>query len=240
MSDALAIDGVSYRYRGRLALDAVSLTAPRGAFSVLLGPNGAGKTTLFNLATRLFDAPSGRIAICGHDLARTPRKALRALGVVFQARAIDPNLTVGQNLAYQGALYGLDPRTAMRRGRALLDRIGLVDRIGASVAKLSGGEARRVEIIRALLHEPEILLCDQATVGLDVRARAAILKDLRALVEEKGTAVLWATHLLDEVAPTDPVTVLHRGVVRAQARAQDLAGSGTLADAFLALTDETG
>ncbi|MEM6492317.1 MAG: ATP-binding cassette domain-containing protein, partial [Pseudomonadota bacterium] len=95
---ALEIDGVGYSYGARRALDGVSLRAEAGAFTVLLGPNGAGKTTLFNLITRLFATRSGRIAICGIDVARRPRAALARIGVVFQSRAIDPHLSVGQNL----------------------------------------------------------------------------------------------------------------------------------------------
>lgn len=236
-ADALTIDRVGYRYGERRALDDVSLRAPTGRFSVLLGPNGAGKTTLFNLATRLFATPAGRIAICGIDLSTRPRRALAQLGVVFQTRAIDPHLTVGQNLIYQGALHGLTPREARRRGAALLERLGLADRRRDPVAALSGGQARRVEIARALLHGPQLLLCDEASVGLDLHARTRLIADLRALVAEDGLAVLWATHLFDEVDADDPVAILADGRVRAQGRAGDIAGSDGLAAAYLALTD---
>ncbi|MEM6492327.1 MAG: ATP-binding cassette domain-containing protein, partial [Pseudomonadota bacterium] len=218
------------------AVEGVWFRADGGAYTVRLGPTGAAKTTLFNLITRLFATRSGRIAICGIDVARRPRAALARIGVVFQSRAIDPHLSVGQNLLYQGALHGLTPREASRRGAALLDRMGLIDRRRDPVGALSGGEARRVEIARALLHGPRLLLCDEASAGLDLNARTRLLADLRALAAADGVALLWATHLFDEVQDDDPVTILAKGVVRAQGPASSIAGSAALADAYLALT----
>jgi ABC-2 type transport system ATP-binding protein len=238
MDDALTVEGVSHAFGKTRALSEVSLGVPRGAFVALLGVNGAGKSTLFNLITRLYDTKAGRIAVCGHDIRRQPRQALRRLGVVFQSRALDPSLTVAQNMIYHGALHGLARREALARADEALGRMRLADRMGDRVAKLSGGQARRVEIARAMLHRPDLLLCDEATVGLDVESRAGIVADAHALAAEQGAGVLWATHLIDEIAPDDPVVVLHRGRVMARGRAADLAGAGGLTDAFLTLTRE--
>lgn len=236
MTAALEIDRVSHNFGRVQALDDVSLTVPRGGFTALLGVNGAGKTTLFSLITRLYDNTSGRIAVAGHDLRRAPGAALARLGVVFQSRALDADLTVAQNLTYHAALHGIPRRQAMARAGDVLAQVGLSDRLHHRVSALSGGQSRRAEIARALIHRPEILLLDEATVGLDVKSRAEVLALTRDLVAG-GVSVLWATHILDEIHPSDGLAILHRGRVLADGRAGDIAG-GDLTGAFLKLTGE--
>ena len=232
----MEIQGVSHAFGSRRALNDVALRVSEGSFTALLGINGAGKTTLFNLITRLYDNTSGSIQVCGYDVRTDPRQALSRLGVVFQSRALDGTLTVAQNFAYAGALYGIPARECASRGAALLDRIGLADRIDDKVRNLSGGQQRRVEIARALLHQPRLLLCDEATVGLDIKSRADIVAEVHTLTEEQGVGVLWATHLIDEVSDTDNVVVLHNGDVLTAGAAAEVAGDRTLGDAFLAMT----
>ena len=197
---ALAVRGVSHAYGSRQALQDVSLTVPQSRFTALLGLNGAGKTTLFSLITRLYDTRHGSIDVLGHRVSREPGEALRLLGVVFQARTLDLDLSVMDNLLYHAALHGIGSREARQRALAALEEIELADRARDVVRKLSGGQMRRVEIARALLHRPCVLVLDEPTVGLDVASRSAILRHVRSLVRERGVAVLWATHLLDEVA----------------------------------------
>jgi len=233
---ALEVRGVSHAFGATAALDDVSLDAPSGAFTALLGVNGAGKTTLFNLITRLYDTRSGSIRVCGFDVRASPREALRRMGVVFQSRALDASLTVAQNVIYHGALHGMARADALARGEAALARVNLADRMGARVSSLSGGQVRRVEIARALLHGPQLLLCDEATVGLDVQSRADIVADVHRLARDEGLGVLWATHLIDEIDAADPVAVLHKGRVLAHGPASRIAGEGSLTDAFLRLT----
>ena len=235
---ALAIDHVSHRFGAFQALDDVSLAVPRGGFTALLGVNGAGKTTLFSLITRLYDSTSGRIAVAGFDARRQPSQALARLGVVFQSRALDGDLTLRQNLAYHAALHGIGGRAARLRIDEVLALVGLADRIDLRASALSGGQQRRAEIARDLLHRPELLLLDEATAGLDVRARAEVGALVRRLIAEEGLSTLWATHIFDEIAPGDHVVVLHRGRVLADSTAAALAGAGTLAAAFLSLTGE--
>ena len=194
----------------------------------LLGPNGAGKTTLFSIVTRLYNNRSGSVAIFGHDLSRDPSPALAELGVVFQARTLDPDLTVRQNLAYHAALHGLSGRAVRTRIETLLARAGLADRIDEKVRVLSGGQARRVEIARALVHAPRLLLLDEPTVGLDLAARSAIVATVRALVLEDGISVLWATHIFEEIAPEDFVYVLHEGQGRRAGARADARRRGRL------------
>lgn len=240
---ALAVHGVSHAYGARKALDDVSLTVPQSRFVVLLGLNGAGKTTLFSLITRLYDTRAGSIDVLGHRVSREPGAALRQLGVVFQARTLDLDLSVTENLLYHAALHGIGVREARSRVQAALRDIDLVERGGDAARKLSGGQMRRVEIARALLHAPRVLVLDEPTVGLDVASRSLILRHVRALVADRGVAVLWATHLLDEVSETDAVVVLHRGRVVAAGDAAEVirtSGAADMREAFVALTGDAG
>lgn len=236
---ALAVEALSHRFGRRLALDAVSFEIRPGVFTVLLGLNGAGKTTLFSLVTRLYTAREGAIRVFGHDVARRPSQALARIGVVFQQRTLDLDLSVLQNLLYHAALHGMARGRAKQRAEAELERIGLAERAGDKVRQLSGGQFRRVEIARALLHEPPLLLLDEPTVGLDISSRQAILDHVRALIRERNLAVLWATHLIDEVGPEDRVIVLHHGAVLADGPTGGViaqAGAGDIREAFTTLT----
>ena len=233
---ALSVQNVSHDFGSVRALDDVSLTVPLGSFTALLGVNGAGKTTLFNLITRLYANRSGVIEVAGHDLRRDPGPALRWLGVVFQSRALDADLTVRQNLMYHAALHGIPRRIARARVAEVLAQVDLGDRDGVRVSALSGGQMRRAEIARALIHRPELLLLDEATVGLDVKSRAEVLALTRRLIAEQGVSALWATHILDEIDPGDRLVILHRGRVLFSGLAQDAAGDGDLTHAFLSLT----
>src|SRR5262245_35780209 len=208
---ALSVEGLSHSYGARKALQDVTFSIQPATFTVLLGLNGAGKSTLFSLITRLFGTQRGSIHIFGHDVARSPGEALRLLGVVFQPRTLDLDLSVRQNLTYHAALHGIGAREARERSDKVLARIGLSDRAHDKVRDLSGGQMRRIEIARALLHEPRLLLLDEATVGLDIKSRADLLDHVRRLVAEERVCVLWATHLIDEVAERDDVIVLHQG-----------------------------
>src|SRR3954470_3126480 len=212
---ALSISGVGHSYGPRRALIDINFSVAPASFAALLGLNGAGKRTLFALVTRLFGIQTGHIGIFGHDIGIEPGEALRLLGVVFQPRTLDLDLSVTQNLLYHAALHGIGRREARLRSGEVLARIGLADRAGSKVRDLSGGQMRRLEIARALLHRPRLLLLDEATVGLDVKARADILSHVRRLVAEQGIAVLWATHLFDEIASGDDLVVLHQGRVLA-------------------------
>lgn len=238
---ALAVDAISYAYGAKQALARVSFTVEPGRCAILLGPNGAGKTTLFSLITRLYDAPEGRIEIAGFDLRRRSSEALARLGVVFQQPTLDLDLSVMQNLRYHAALYGLSAREAGLRIEAELARQNMYDRRFETVRQLNGGHRRRVEIARALLHRPELLLLDEPTVGLDVPSRQAIVDYVHQLCAEGRAAVLWATHLIDEVHADDQLVVLHRGSVRASGSVPEVlsaASAAGIADAFRRYTEE--
>jgi ABC-2 type transport system ATP-binding protein len=237
---ALAVEGVSHAYGARSALDKVSFTLAPARFVALLGLNGAGKSTLFSLITRLYPVRAGRIRIFGHDVTRAGGAALRQLGVVFQSRTLDLDLSVGQNLAYHAALHGIAAPQASRLAAQALAQIDLAERQNDKVRALSGGQMRRVEIARALMHGPRLLILDEPTVGLDIKARADILRHVRMLVRERNVAVVWATHLVDEIADDDALIVLHRGRILADgpvARVIAQTGAANVREAFTRLTE---
>jgi ABC-2 type transport system ATP-binding protein len=238
---ALSVEKVSHAYGARVALDEVSFDVAPASFTILLGLNGAGKSTLFSVITHLYVSRSGAVRIFGRDVARNSGAALALLGVVFQQRTLDPDLSVAQNLAYHGALHGIGARETRERGAIQLARVGLADRAGDKVRFLSGGQMRRVEIARALLHRPRMLLLDEPTAGLDIKARAEILEVVRSLVDDDRIGVLWATHLVDEIRDHDQVIVLHKGRVLADGPSHSIvgaAGARSIGEAFTSLTGD--
>src|ERR1700680_5033573 len=236
---ALEIDRFSHRYGARVALNNVSLTVRPSSFTVLLGLNGAGKSTLFSLITRLYAIRSGQVRIFGHDVASEPGAALSKLGVVFQSRALDIDISVRQNLMYHAALHGIASKRAKELIAQVLDRVAMTDRSLDRVRNLSIGQMRRIEIARALLHQPRLLLLDAPTVGLDIKARADILDHVRRLTTVERIGVLWATHLIDEASSGDDVAVLHKGNILANGGLNEVvgkSGGADLRDAFNRLT----
>ncbi|MFD3319572.1 MULTISPECIES: ABC transporter ATP-binding protein [Gammaproteobacteria] len=230
---------LSFRYGDKPVLREVSFALTSGRFHALLGPNGAGKSTLFGLLTRLLALQQGDIRLGGQSLKKRPAEAMRQIGVVFQQNALDLDLTVRQNLQYHAALHGLSRKEARARGDRELERFNLLERAKDAVRQLNGGHRRRVEIARALLHEPSLLLLDEPTVGLDVASRKALNEHVRTLCEEDGLTVLWATHLIEEVRADDRVLILHQGQLLADGNGQaicDAEGTRDLAETFHALT----
>jgi ABC-2 type transport system ATP-binding protein len=242
MTPALAVRDVSHAFGDKRVLDNVSLTVEQGAFVVLLGLNGAGKSTLFSLVTRLYDNVSGSIRIRGYDVRRKPTAALQRLGVVFQSRTLDSDLSLLQNLKYHGALHGMNARQATERAMHVLDIVGMADRSNEKIRAMSGGQARRVEIARSLMHKPDLLLLDEATVGLDVGSREGVVRIVRDLVAKQRLGVLWATHLMDEVKPGDHIVVLHKGRVLYDGSVPGFlkaTNAGTVSAAFRVMTGTT-
>ncbi len=218
----LAVEGLSHAFGARRVLDEVSLTVGQGDFAVLLGPNGAGKTTLFALITRLYHSSKGAIRIFGYDIRRDPEAALRRMGVVFQQSTLDLDLTIEQNLFYHAALHGMRRSLAAARISEELARVGLDGRRRERVRQLSGGQRRRVELARALVHNPSLLLLDEPTVGLDMASRQFLLEHVRGLCLRQGLGVLWATHLIDEAGADARIVILHQGQVRAEGTHQEI------------------
>ena len=235
----LNVTGLSKRYGERTALADLNLALPRGQFVALLGPNGAGKSTLFQLLTGLFAPSAGEIRVGGFDLRRHACAALAQIGVVFQQMSLDLDLSVRRNLVLQADLQGLPRALARERIAQGCERMALGGDLDRTVRELSGGNRRKVELVRAGLHRPGLLLMDEATVGLDPKSRRELLGALHADVAERGCTVLWATHWVEEAQNADRVLVLHRGRLLADdtpAAVTEALGGRTLEDAFVHAT----
>ena len=219
---SIELDGVAYRYGDREALRGISLEVRAGELFGLLGPNGGGKTTLLEILSTLRRATAGVARIAGVDVAARPDEARRRIAVVFQRPALDRELTPAENLRHQGHLYGLAGRALEERSAELLGAFGVADRSGDRVKTLSGGLRRRVELAKALLHLPPVLLLDEPTVGLDPGGRRDLWRHVRRLRSESGVAVLVTTHLLEEAEDCDRVGILDRGRLVALGTPADL------------------
>jgi len=229
-----------YSGYGRLpVLFDVNFSIAPGELVAVLGPNGAGKSTLFQILTGLFVADEGDAQVAGHSLRSAPVAALRHIGVVFQQMSLDLDLSVRRNLRFHAALHGLPGGVANERIDADARARGLGDDLGRLVRELSGGNRRKVELVRALLHRPEVLLMDEPTVGLDPKSRRDLLGAIDADVRERASTVLWATHLVEEAEGAQRVLVLHKGKLLADgapAAVTAALGGATLEEAFLKAT----
>jgi ABC-2 type transport system ATP-binding protein len=210
----LIVRDLAKSYGAKPALKGVSFAIQPGEMVALLGPNGAGKSTLLQLLTGLFSPDRGSIQIFGQDLNANPSAALAGMGVVFQQSALDLDLSVNANLLFHTDLHGLPRRVARQRMAEGLAAMGLQGQAKDVVRSLSGGTRRKVELVRALLHQPRVLLMDEATVGLDPESRAAMLAAVRRLATPQQVGVLWATHLIEEIKVTDRVLFLEQGLIR--------------------------
>ena len=238
-ASALEVRGLVKSYGSLKALDEVTLAVAEGEFVGLLGPNGAGKTTLFQILSGLFVADGGSVHVLGHDIRHSATAALAGIGVVFQQPTLDLDLSVLANLRFSARLHGMPRARRRERIDAELERLDLSERADAPARHLSGGNRRRVELARALVHEPSVLLMDEATVGLDPASRRQLLDYVLELRRERGVGVLWATHLVDEVERADRVVILHRGrVLDAGAPGEIVARAGVpdIGEAFLSMT----
>jgi ABC-2 type transport system ATP-binding protein len=207
----IELDRISHDYGTRRALDELSFAVNRGEIFGLLGPNGSGKTTLFRILSTLMVPSGGRAALQGFDVAREPNPVRQQIGIVFQARSLDPKLTVAENLKHQGHLYGLHGALLRARIQDVLTRVGLLDRAPDLVETLSGGQQRRVELAKGLIHSPEVLLLDEPSTGLDPGARRDLWLYLRTLRDQEGVTILVTTHLMEEAEHCDRLAILNEG-----------------------------
>jgi ABC-2 type transport system ATP-binding protein len=210
-SSAIDARALGFRYGDRDALSDVSFSIARGEIFGFLGPNGGGKTTLFKLLSTLAPIQSGSARLFGNDLAGETGAVRRQLGVVFQHPSLDGKLTVRENLAAHCYLYGISGKRLHERSAAMLERLGLSSRERDRVETLSGGLQRRVELAKALLHEPALLLLDEPSTGLDPAARREFWDYLEHLREHEGVTIVLTTHYMEEAERCDRIGILHQG-----------------------------
>lgn len=235
----LVFDHVRKSYGDHEALKGISFTIGRSEVVGLLGPNGAGKSTLFQIAAGLFAPDGGAVDVFGLDYKRHASDILARLGVVFQARSLDLDMTVNANLKFHGQLFGLSGKLLTSRIAEVTELLEVADLLKRPVRTLSGGNQRRVEIARALLNKPDLLLMDEPSVGLDATTRRKLVDHMQVVRQQQGTSILWATHLVEEVDQADRLVFIAKGeVTREGTPAEILAATGaeTLTDAYVALT----
>ena len=207
----ISVDNLTHRYNGRTALASVSIEVRAGEVYGLLGPNGSGKSTLFRILSTMMSPTAGRARVAGFDVTTEPDKVRRHVGVIFQSQSLDRKLTVAENLRAQGRLFGLTGAALKARQEEVLSRLGLADRRNELIAALSGGLRRRVEVAKALLHEPKVLLMDEPSTGLDPGARRELWQYIQELRTARGVTVLLTSHILDEAERCDRLLLLHQG-----------------------------
>jgi len=210
-SDALCVvRDLHHRYGDHRALRGIDLEVDAGQIVALLGPNGSGKTTLFRLLCTLLPIQQGNVQIAGVDVRASPLAARGQIGIVFQSPSLDKNLTVDENIACQGALYGIKGQKLQSRRNELLEQLDLTDRRSDFCESLSGGMKRRVELVKGMLHRPKLLLLDEPSTGLDPAARLSFWDSIRGMADS-GIAILLTTHLLEEADKADRVAIMADG-----------------------------
>ena len=208
---ALQVEGLSFSYGDRKALDDVRFEVGSGEIFGLLGPNGGGKTTLFRILSTLLPPASGTARVFGKDVVVEPLEVRKSIGVVFQNQSLDRRLSVQENLTYQGMLYGITGAELKRRILFAAESTGIGDRLKDKVEKLSGGLRQRTELAKSLLHQPQLLLLDEPSTGVDPGVRLDFWRYLEKMRAEQGSTVLLTTHLLEEADKCDRLAILDRG-----------------------------
>ncbi len=209
----VSVSELGFRYAGqeKWAIRNLTFSVGAGELFAVVGPNGGGKSTTFRILSTLLPMQTGSATLMGYDFAHDAMKIRKAIGVVFQAAALDKTLTVKENWQHTGWLYGLRSKQLEQRMAELAEKFHLTERLSDRVGSLSGGLMRRVEIAKAMLHHPKVLLLDEPTVGLDPLARRELWMFLKDLVKTKQVTLLWTTHFLEEAEFADRVLLIHQG-----------------------------
>jgi len=203
-------------YGGQDAVKGVSFEVREGSLFSFLGTNGAGKSTTINMLTTLLRPTSGTLRIGGFDVQKSPVEVRRLIGIVFQESIMDKRLTVAENLKVRGSFYGLKGRRLKKAVENVLELVSASEFANQQYGTLSGGQRRRADIARALIHAPKILFLDEPTTGLDPKTRQDVWALIERLQKEKGMTVFLTTHYLEEAENSDEIVIIHRGEIRAQ------------------------
>ena len=236
----LSCDGLTKTYGDRTVVDDVTFTVAPGETYGLLGPNGAGKTTTISMIAGILSADAGTVRVAGNEVAPSHPRSRAAIGLVPQEIALYPDLSGRDNLMFFGRLQGMKRAELKERVDQVLDVVGLADRAGDPLEEYSGGMKRRCNIAAGLLHQPELLILDEPTVGVDPQSRNAILSSVEALAGE-GMGVLYTTHYMEEAERLcDRVAILDEGVVVAEGTRDDLLEASGLHDEEVEVVTRTG
>lgn len=216
MDDIIRIDGLEKRFGEVHAVNNLSFRVKRGELFAFLGVNGAGKSTTISIMCGLLEKNGGNVEICGKNVGTDMREIAKKLGVVFQNSALDARLSVRDNLVSRAALYGIYGAEAKTRIDELAEKLCFKDLMTRTVGKLSGGQRRRIDVARALLHKPEVLILDEPTTGLDPQTRKTLWEVIRDLRLHDGMTVFLTTHYMEESTDADYVIILDSGKIAAE------------------------
>ncbi|MDD7157893.1 MAG: ABC transporter ATP-binding protein [Firmicutes bacterium] len=216
MDDIIRIDGLEKRFGEVHAVNNLSFKVKKGELFAFLGVNGAGKSTTISIMCGLLEKDGGKVEICGKNVETDMREITKKLGVVFQNSALDARLSVKDNLVSRAALYGIYGAEAKKRIDNLAEKLCFKDLMTRTVGKLSGGQRRRIDVARALLHKPEVLILDEPTTGLDPQTRKTLWEVIRDLRLHDGMTVFLTTHYMEESADADYVIILDSGKIAAE------------------------
>lgn len=222
MEPIIKISHLNKSYKDVKAVNDLSFTVNRGELFALLGVNGAGKSTTIHIICSQLSKDSGEVIIDGYNLDTQKESIKRKLGVVFQNSVLDKDLSVYDNLLYRGSLYGLSKKECQKRIETLSIQLQFKDYLNRSLSKLSGGQKRRIDVARALIHDPEILILDEPTTGLDPQTRNVLWSFIEYLRKEKGMTLFLTTHYMEEAASADSVVILDHGQIVASGSPLDL------------------
>jgi len=240
MGPIIEVNGLTKRFGSFCAVDEITFEVAAGQVFAFLGPNGAGKTTTIKMLTTILRPTSGKILVNGFDPTRQPNQVRKSIGIGFQDPSLDDQLTAAENMEFHGVLYGVPRRLRRQRTEKLLRIVELWDRRSELVKRFSGGMKRRLEIARALLHQPRIIFLDEPTVGLDPQTRNRIWSFIKQLVLEETVTAFFTTHYMEEAdRVAEQIAVIDHGKIVAEGTSSSLkekAAAATLEDAFIALT----
>ena len=222
MEPIIKISHLNKSYKDVKAVNDLSFTVNRGELFAFLGVNGAGKSTTIHIICSQLSKDSGEVIIDGYNLDTQKESIKRKLGVVFQNSVLDKDLSVYDNLLYRGSLYGLSKKECQKRIETLSIQLQFKDYLNRSLSKLSGGQKRRIDVARALIHDPEILILDEPTTGLDPQTRNVLWSFIEYLRKEKGMTLFLTTHYMEEAASADSVVILDHGQIVASGSTLDL------------------
>ncbi len=222
MTNAIEIKNLTKFYKEHKAVDGISFSVESGELFAFLGENGAGKSTTINMLCTILEKTEGDVRICGYELGREDDMIRKNVGIVFQNSVLDGKLTVKENLYTRGAYYGLSKKQIDEKIKVFSSHFEMDEILNRKYEKLSGGQRRRVDICRALLHEPKVLFLDEPTTGLDPKSRKLVWDYIEYLRKEQGMTIFLTTHYMEETRDADHVVILDHGRIMCQGTPAEL------------------